>query len=115
MRTLSLLVLLVGCTDELRDPPELASIEPDRGLITGHELVTIRGANLNEVVIEIGGVECTQVASGTSVASCWTGEGVAGASDVIVIGEGGSTTLVGAYVYECPKLAPTGRCTCGPC
>jgi hypothetical protein len=99
-----ILACLTGCVDADEPPPAIASIEPAIGSCEGGELVTIRGVNLNEVDVAIGGVPCVQVASGTQVASCWTTQStrIDAPLDVVVTNAAGSATLPAGYTYRVP-------------
>jgi peptidoglycan/xylan/chitin deacetylase (PgdA/CDA1 family) len=115
-----LLVIVTACAGmdpalPPADPPEVFSIEPATGTVEGGTFVTIRGANLGKVKIMIGDIECTDVASGTEVASCRTGSAgfLEGVRDVVVESPLGSASLPEAFTYACPWTTQAGRRSCG--
>jgi IPT/TIG domain len=110
MRRLAYLLCVLGACatdEEPRDPPVIRSITPGLGDVGGGDLVTIHGDHLNEATITIGDVPCTQVAGGSSAASCFTGDvGVAeGPCDVVLTTAAGIAVLPQAFTYCVTDMA----------
>lgn len=88
--------------------PTISGITPNSG--GAGVLVTITGANFaNLTDVQIGGVSLTNVTYAPTEIQGTTGQGPAGAADVVVFSSNGNATLPGAFTYNtAPPPPPAG-------
>jgi hypothetical protein len=102
------LAVLTGSCSSPTSPtngPIVNAISPATGSTFGGTAVTILGGGFDSgVTVTIGGAAATNVAvGGTTSITATTPQHAAGAVDVVVTQNGGSTTLTGAFTYVPPN------------
>jgi len=96
-------------------PPEVISILPDTGTISGGTSVTITGANLGSATgVSIGGNACTSRSANTATSvTCITPAGVAGTASVLVTTLGGTNQDNNLFTFGTPSISPASQTVSG--
>ena len=92
---------------QLKPPPSLTKINPDKGVLTGGETVQIVGNNFQQdVIVTLGGTQAVNVVFNSSTQlTITTPNGTVGPADVVVTNpDGQSITLQGGFTFI--HLAP---------
>ncbi len=81
--------------------PNVVSISPNGGPLTGGTVVTIKGSNFGtSATVQIGTVTCTSPVSTDNQVTCTTGVRAASTVNVVVSNGTNSGTLTSAYSYQ---------------
>lgn len=93
--------------------PQISSIEPDTGSVTGNTTLTIDGSHLTGASVTVGGQAAALVSETADQIVVTTPPGTDGEADVVVTNNGGPTDDSGAFFYVYPTISPTVGATVG--